>query len=206
MAAMAVVARDHDRFAGFIVRIDDRSERFHPNHRMVSEMHQCACRVRLNCVEADLQRRELAARVVWILDDLDTRVVRNCGAHAISMRAENNHQPWHYREHRPGYVLDESSVTDLQERLGIAHPARLTGRQYDSIETLRHRGLLRAFEVAETDAERELVALFGPALAYYFSDDRDCDFLGSLATDRDTGRRVNVGETLFGDTALADSI
>src|ERR1700722_6280634 len=72
---------------------------------------------------------------------------------------------------------------------------------------LRHRGaLLRAFEVAEADAECELVAFFGAALADNFGDDRDCDFLGRLATNRNPERRVNVGEALCGNSALSDSL
>src|SRR5579862_4522299 len=65
--------------------------------------------------------------------------------------------------------------------------------------------LLRALEVAEADAESELVALFGAALANNFGDDRDCDFFGRLTTNRNPERRVNVGEAIFGNTARADS-
>src|ERR1700676_1621512 len=71
----------------------------------------------------------------------------------------------------------------------------------------RHRGeLLRAFEVAKADAEGELVAFFGAALADNFGDYRDCDFLGRLPANRDPERRVNVGEALLGNSARADSL
>ena len=92
---------------------------------MVSQMNQRARRVRLKSAEADLQRRQLAARIVRILDDRDARVARNRGAHALAMRSENNHQPRHDREHRFGDVLDEGLSADLEERFRIAHPSRL---------------------------------------------------------------------------------
>ena len=47
---------------------------------------------------------------------------------------------------------------------------------------------------------------FGAALADNLRDDRDCDFLGRLAADREAERRVNVGEALLGNPALADSL
>src|SRR5580700_6203244 len=170
-------------------------------------MYEGARSVWLNRAEAYLQRRQLATRIVRILDDHNSPVARNRGAHAIAVCTENNHQPRHHGEHRVGDTLDKGLSTDLKQRLRIAHPPRLPRRQYDSLEMLRHRGaLLRAFEVAEADAECELVALLGTALADNFGDDRDCDFLGRLTANRDPERRVNVGETLFGNSALPDSL
>src|SRR5271169_5865923 len=66
--------------------------------------------------------------------------------------------------------------------------------------------LLRALEHAESDAQREIVALVGTALANDLSNDRDCDLLRRLTANGDAERRVNVGEPLARDAALAEAL
>src|SRR5208337_3334943 len=217
MATAAVVARDHNRLARSMVRIDYRSERFGPDHRMISKMHDRARRIRSNNTEADLQRRQLPARIVRILDNLDTPVARNRGPNALTMRPDYNHEPRHDCEHRLCYLLDKGPRAYLEQRLRIAHPARLARRQDDPLELPLHsvdfRGrlphrceLLRPFEDAGTYAEREIVTLAGATFANNLRDDRDRNFLGRLAADRDAKRRMHVAEPLDRNPALADSL
>src|SRR5208283_3894202 len=98
-----------------------------------------------------------------------------------------------------------------------AHPARLARRQDDPLELPLHsvdfRGrlphrceLLRPFEDAGTYAEREIVTLAGATFANNLRDDRDRNFLGRLAADRDAKRRMHVAEPLDRNPALADSL
>src|SRR5271169_2001063 len=97
---MAIVARDHDWFVESIVGIDYCPKRFKADYRMVSEMYDRGRCVWPKSAEADLQRGQLTARMVRVLDDHDSLVARNRTAHAFAARSEDDDHPRHDGEHR----------------------------------------------------------------------------------------------------------
>src|SRR5215469_18633803 len=63
------------------------------------------------------------------------------------MRADYDHESRHNREHCFGDVFDERSPADLEQRLGITHPARLARGQDDAFDALHRRGYLVRFRL-----------------------------------------------------------
>jgi len=102
----------------------------------------------LNCARPTFSDEKLArARS----SEFSTIVIRaSCGIAARTRslsQPENNHQPRHYREHRP--AMCSMKVWRRSLSSGFENPSgAITRRPDDSVETFGHRLLLRALEVA----------------------------------------------------------
>src|SRR5208282_5001672 len=129
MAPAGAETRDHDRLAGALVLRDQPRESGRADRRMVHQMNHHGAGFGANLAKPGLERRQLAAHIVAILDYDDSRIITwNRAAYPLGMRAQDYNEARNRFEHRGAQAIDKSAAVDFQHRLGISHPARLAGR------------------------------------------------------------------------------
>ena len=92
MAAPTAKTSNNYRWPGLAVSIDDSAKGGRGNHRMISQVDDYRIGAAGDGLgQADLERRKLAARIIWILDDFDSGTQRNRRTNAIGMSSEHDY-------------------------------------------------------------------------------------------------------------------
>jgi hypothetical protein len=209
MAAASVKTSNNYWLPGLAVSIDQGAKRGRSDQGMIGEVDDSRIGAAAEGLgEADLERRQLATRIIRIIDDCDFRSVFNGGTDAIGVRAEHDYDTARNVQRERHRAGDKALIANSKQWFRIPHAARFAGCK-------QNRGNSRSAQIgseegssglaaqpADLRAEREIIADAGTPLANYFRHYRDCDLLRRLGADIESERRVNFVDQTRVDTIL----
>lgn len=178
MATPSVKTGDHDWLRGFEIFGNEGTKSGRSHQWMIGEVDDSRIGALADgCGEANLERRQLATRIIRIFGDCDFRSAFNGGANAIGVRAEHDYDTARNVQPERRRAGDKALIADSKQWFGVAHAARFArgkqnrGNSWSAQIRLREGWSRLAAQATDLRTKSEIVADSGTPFANDLRDD-----------------------------------